>query len=154
MKIIFFYLFKNIWLVTVVWFLCFKNMLSLKRLGFALGVFNWNAEIKLFCFAIRMLEKRSLSYVDGPIPVPNDDPFLMENVHRIRICDTGIFYFFSCLLLSFFVWSLWWKWEMRKVKNCIFLIDLIVKFEAFSLIIDYLIFVQEFNYLCREDGGL
>ncbi|KAG4207296.1 hypothetical protein ERO13_A03G057200v2 [Gossypium hirsutum] len=36
----------------------------------------------------QMLEKRSLSYVDGPIPVPNDDPFLMENVHRIRICDT------------------------------------------------------------------
>ncbi|XWS47647.1 hypothetical protein CRYUN_Cryun13aG0002100 [Craigia yunnanensis] len=36
----------------------------------------------------QMLEKRSLSYVDGPVPVPIDDPFLMENVHRIRICDT------------------------------------------------------------------
>ncbi|XVF49327.1 hypothetical protein PTKIN_Ptkin04bG0002400 [Pterospermum kingtungense] len=36
----------------------------------------------------QMLEKRSLSYVDGPVPVPTDDPFLMENVHRIRICDT------------------------------------------------------------------
>ncbi|XVF08426.1 hypothetical protein REPUB_Repub07fG0002700 [Reevesia pubescens] len=36
----------------------------------------------------QMLENRSLSYVDGPVPVPIDDPFLMENVHRIRICDT------------------------------------------------------------------
>uniref|UniRef100_A0A5B7B7Z9 Pachytene checkpoint protein 2 homolog n=1 Tax=Davidia involucrata TaxID=16924 RepID=A0A5B7B7Z9_DAVIN len=36
----------------------------------------------------RMLEKRSLSYIDGPIPVPVDDSFLVENVQRIRICDT------------------------------------------------------------------
>lgn len=36
----------------------------------------------------RMLEKRSLSYIDGPIPVPLDDPFLKENVQRICICDT------------------------------------------------------------------
>ncbi|KAA0055262.1 pachytene checkpoint protein 2-like protein [Cucumis melo var. makuwa] len=36
----------------------------------------------------RMLEKRSLSYVDGPIPVPLDDAFLTENVHGIRICDS------------------------------------------------------------------
>ncbi|XP_031278743.1 pachytene checkpoint protein 2 homolog [Pistacia vera] len=36
----------------------------------------------------RMLEKRSLSYIDGPIPVPVDDPFLMENVQRICVCDT------------------------------------------------------------------
>ncbi|XWS60069.1 hypothetical protein CRYUN_Cryun07bG0002500 [Craigia yunnanensis] len=36
----------------------------------------------------QMLEKRSLSYVDGPVTVPIDDPFLMENVQRIYICDT------------------------------------------------------------------
>ncbi|RWR97055.1 pachytene checkpoint protein 2 [Cinnamomum micranthum f. kanehirae] len=36
----------------------------------------------------RMLEKRSLTYTDGPVPVPIDDPFLLENVKRIRICDT------------------------------------------------------------------
>ncbi|KAJ6977555.1 pachytene checkpoint protein 2 [Populus alba x Populus x berolinensis] len=36
----------------------------------------------------RMLEKRSLSYVDGPIPVPIDDQFLFENVQRICVCDT------------------------------------------------------------------
>ncbi|XP_041029036.1 LOW QUALITY PROTEIN: pachytene checkpoint protein 2 homolog [Juglans microcarpa x Juglans regia] len=36
----------------------------------------------------RMLENRSLSYNDGPIPVPVDDPFLTENVQRIRICDS------------------------------------------------------------------
>lgn len=36
----------------------------------------------------RMLEKRSLSYVDGPIPIPFDDPFLIENVQRICVCDT------------------------------------------------------------------
>lgn len=41
----------------------------------------------------RMLEKRSLSYIDGPVPVPLHDPFLTENVERIRICDTGMFYF-------------------------------------------------------------
>ncbi|XWS36934.1 hypothetical protein CRYUN_Cryun19dG0000300 [Craigia yunnanensis] len=34
----------------------------------------------------QMLEKRSLSYVDGPVSVPVDDPFLMENVHGICIC--------------------------------------------------------------------
>ncbi|KAG6516392.1 pachytene checkpoint protein 2 homolog [Zingiber officinale] len=36
----------------------------------------------------RMLEKRSMTYVDGPIPVPTDDLFLLENVKRILICDT------------------------------------------------------------------
>lgn len=36
----------------------------------------------------RMLEKRSLSYVDGPIPIPIDDPFLVENVQRICVSDT------------------------------------------------------------------
>ncbi|KAL6997090.1 nucleolar component of the pachytene checkpoint, partial [Sarracenia purpurea var. burkii] len=36
----------------------------------------------------RMLEKRSLSYMDGPVPVPLDDSFLVENVQRISICDT------------------------------------------------------------------
>ncbi|KAL6182505.1 hypothetical protein ACLB2K_043924 [Fragaria x ananassa] len=36
----------------------------------------------------RMLEKRSLSYTDGPVPVPPDDLFLTENVERICICDT------------------------------------------------------------------
>lgn len=39
---------------------------------------------------IRMLEKRSLSYADGPVPVPIDDQFLVENVQRISICDTGM----------------------------------------------------------------
>lgn len=37
-----------------------------------------------------MLEKRSLSYVDGPIPIPIDDPFLVENVQRICVSDTGL----------------------------------------------------------------
>ncbi|CAA7404841.1 unnamed protein product [Spirodela intermedia] len=36
----------------------------------------------------RMLENRSLSYRDGPIPVPSDDPFLLENIKRIQICDS------------------------------------------------------------------
>ncbi|WVZ86133.1 hypothetical protein U9M48_032966 [Paspalum notatum var. saurae] len=36
----------------------------------------------------RMLEARSLSYVDGPVPIPADNSFLCENVKRIRICDT------------------------------------------------------------------
>ncbi|XP_052152992.1 pachytene checkpoint protein 2 homolog isoform X2 [Oryza glaberrima] len=41
------------------------------------------------CAAVeRMLEARSLSYVDGPVPIPNDDPFLLANVKRIQICDT------------------------------------------------------------------
>ncbi|KAI8018819.1 hypothetical protein LOK49_LG04G03829 [Camellia lanceoleosa] len=35
-----------------------------------------------------MLEKRSLSYIDGPVPVPLDNSFLVENVQRICICDT------------------------------------------------------------------
>nr|CAH66942.1 OSIGBa0116M22.9 [Oryza sativa] len=41
------------------------------------------------CAAVeRMLEARSLSYVDGPVPIPNDDPFLLASVKRIQICDT------------------------------------------------------------------
>ncbi|CAL5031453.1 unnamed protein product [Urochloa decumbens] len=36
----------------------------------------------------RMLEARSLSYVDGPVPIPADNSFLLENVKRIQICDT------------------------------------------------------------------
>ncbi|KAI5665133.1 hypothetical protein M9H77_24456 [Catharanthus roseus] len=36
----------------------------------------------------RMLENRNMSYVDGPIPVPLDDQFLLENVQRICVCDT------------------------------------------------------------------
>ncbi|KAF9603223.1 hypothetical protein IFM89_034556 [Coptis chinensis] len=36
----------------------------------------------------RMLEQRSLSYTDGPVSVPHDDTFLLENVQRICICDT------------------------------------------------------------------
>lgn len=40
----------------------------------------------------RMLEKRSLSYIDGPIPIPLDDQFLAVNVHRICVCDTGMIF--------------------------------------------------------------
>ncbi|VAH48792.1 hypothetical protein VPH35_029837 [Triticum aestivum] len=36
----------------------------------------------------RMLESRSLSYVDGPVQIPPDNSFLLEHVKRIQICDT------------------------------------------------------------------
>ena len=36
-----------------------------------------------------MLEKRSLSYTNGSVPVPNDEQYLIDNVQRICICDTG-----------------------------------------------------------------
>lgn len=36
-----------------------------------------------------MLEKRSLSYIDGPIVIPPDDQFLVDNVQKICVCDTG-----------------------------------------------------------------
>ncbi|KAH6832309.1 pachytene checkpoint-like protein [Perilla frutescens var. hirtella] len=43
------------------------------------------------CLAVeRMLEKRSMSYTDGPIPVPLDDTFLVDNVQRICICDSDV----------------------------------------------------------------
>ncbi|XP_057516693.1 pachytene checkpoint protein 2 homolog isoform X2 [Amaranthus tricolor] len=35
-----------------------------------------------------MLEKRSLSYTNGSVPVPNDEQYLIDNVQRICICDT------------------------------------------------------------------
>ncbi|KAL6493491.1 nucleolar component of the pachytene checkpoint [Orobanche gracilis] len=38
----------------------------------------------------RMLEKRSMSYVDGPISVPIDNTFLVDNVERICICDSDV----------------------------------------------------------------
>lgn len=51
----------------------------------------------LILLLYRMLEKRSLSYIDGPVPVPLDDSFLVENVQRICVCDTG-----SCLFCTNF----------------------------------------------------
>lgn len=36
----------------------------------------------------RMLEKRSLSYTDGPVTIPTDEPFLLGNVCSIHICDS------------------------------------------------------------------
>uniref|UniRef100_A0A453C7L9 Pachytene checkpoint protein 2 homolog n=1 Tax=Aegilops tauschii subsp. strangulata TaxID=200361 RepID=A0A453C7L9_AEGTS len=36
----------------------------------------------------RMLESRSLSYVDGPVQIPPDNSFLLEHVKRIQISDT------------------------------------------------------------------
>ncbi|XP_013669878.1 pachytene checkpoint protein 2 homolog [Brassica napus] len=36
----------------------------------------------------RMLENRSMSYVDGLVLIPPHDLFLVENVQRICICDT------------------------------------------------------------------
>ncbi|KAL5067568.1 hypothetical protein RYX36_018455 [Vicia faba] len=36
-----------------------------------------------------MLEKRSLSYNGGPIPVPLDELFLADNAQIICICDVG-----------------------------------------------------------------
>ncbi|KAL1812426.1 hypothetical protein ACET3Z_022491 [Daucus carota] len=38
----------------------------------------------------KMLEKRSLSYIDGPIVIPPDDQFLVDNVQRICVCDTDV----------------------------------------------------------------
>ncbi|KAL2935920.1 Pachytene checkpoint protein 2-like protein [Bienertia sinuspersici] len=35
-----------------------------------------------------MLEKRSLSYTNGPVPVPDNDQYLLDNVESICICDT------------------------------------------------------------------
>lgn len=49
-----------------------------------------DSSIMLSLCNCRMLEKRSLSYVDGPIEVPIDNPFLVDNVQRISICDTGM----------------------------------------------------------------
>lgn len=48
----------------------------------------------------RMLEKRSLSYIDGPIPVPPEETFLADNVERICVCDTGFFFLVTCLFGS------------------------------------------------------
>jgi hypothetical protein len=37
-----------------------------------------------------MLNKRSLSYIDGPVPItPGEDPFVDAHVQSISICDTG-----------------------------------------------------------------
>lgn len=48
----------------------------------------------IVCAFCRMLEKRSMSYVDGLVLIPADDSFLVDNVQRICVCDTGII--FSC----------------------------------------------------------
>jgi hypothetical protein len=75
------------------------------RRSFVLLILKRKEEIFLvFSLFDRMLEKRSLSYVDGPIPVPFDDQFLFENVQRICVCDTGMgFCFFTCSISCF--WS-------------------------------------------------
>jgi hypothetical protein len=49
-----------------------------------------------------MLETRSLSYVDGPVLIPTDNPFLLNNVKRIQICDTGMMIYLGlkCAILT------------------------------------------------------
>ncbi|KAL3642315.1 nucleolar component of the pachytene checkpoint [Castilleja foliolosa] len=43
------------------------------------------------CLAVeRMLEKRFMSYADGPVSVPLDDTFLVDNIERICICDSDV----------------------------------------------------------------
>ncbi|GKA02140.1 pachytene checkpoint protein 2 [Tanacetum coccineum] len=47
------------------------------------------ARIEDVKFAVeRMLESRNLSYADGPVDIPLDNTFLVDNVQRICICDT------------------------------------------------------------------
>ncbi|KAF8369627.1 hypothetical protein HHK36_032353 [Tetracentron sinense] len=46
--------------------------------------------IEIYNFA-RMLEKRSLSHIDGLVTVPLDDPFILENVQRIHVCEKVIY---------------------------------------------------------------
>ncbi|KAL2482522.1 P-loop containing nucleoside triphosphate hydrolase superfamily protein [Forsythia ovata] len=55
-----------------------------------------------------MLEKRSMSYVDGPIPIPVDDSFLVDNVQRICICDTDVWLEKHDILLF---------WQVKPVVN-------------------------------------
>lgn len=84
------------------WVLVFQNVIfdsleffELFELEMCLSQFTLlEDEVVNFVFSnCRMLEKRSLSYVDGPIPVPLDDAFLADNVQGIRICDSGILFF-------------------------------------------------------------
>ncbi|XP_075504992.1 pachytene checkpoint protein 2 homolog isoform X1 [Primulina tabacum] len=53
-----------------------------------------------------MLEKRSMSYADGPIPVPVDNSFLVDNVQRICICDSDMWVEKNDILLF---------WQVRPV---------------------------------------
>ncbi|KAL2482552.1 P-loop containing nucleoside triphosphate hydrolase superfamily protein [Forsythia ovata] len=55
-----------------------------------------------------MLEKRSMSYVDGPIPIPIDDSFLVDNVQRICVCDTDVWLEKHDILLF---------WQVKPVVN-------------------------------------
>ncbi|PIN26371.1 AAA+-type ATPase [Handroanthus impetiginosus] len=56
----------------------------------------------------RMLEKRSMSYADGPIPVPLDDAFLVDNVQRICVCDSDVWVEKNDILLF---------WQVRPVVH-------------------------------------
>jgi len=71
--------------------------------------------LKLFLLdhSIRMLEARSLSYVDGPVPIPADNSFLIENVKRIQICDTGMVILLGWevfLLVLYYSWHPCFEW--------------------------------------------
>lgn len=56
----------------------------------------------------RMLEKRSMSYVDGTIPIPLDDSLLVDNVQQICICDTDVWVEKHDILLF---------WQVKPVVN-------------------------------------
>ncbi|XP_022886159.1 pachytene checkpoint protein 2 homolog [Olea europaea var. sylvestris] len=56
----------------------------------------------------RMLEKRSMSYVDGTVPIPLDDSLLVDNVQRICICDTDVWVEKHDILLF---------WQVKPVVN-------------------------------------
>jgi len=78
-----------------------------------------------------MLEKRSLSYNGGPIPVPLDEPFLADNVQRICVCDTGLY-----LLFVYFQLSVWWltvdfiaiimEWQDMELNDFIFKVSIFI----------------------------
>lgn len=88
----------------IIYTICLRNFLIEFISPVFAGVFMTT---RLF---FRMLEKRSLSYNDGPIPVPLDEPFLADNVQRICVCDTGIYvihlFIFNCLDGNLLIWLL------------------------------------------------
>lgn len=51
-----------------------------------------------------------MSYADGPIPVPPDDTFLVDNVQGICICDSGALWF------SVLIWFI--SIKALKVLSC------------------------------------
>jgi len=77
-----------------------------KPLSFSFG--HLSSEVVYYIFIVRM------SYKNGPVPIPEDDQYLVERMWReAGICDTGVFLFYCIWFHCGFCFPFWFcLWDI------------------------------------------